>query len=323
MRFGRFEVFLYESMLDTRGPLLKELYCESHRQEPWALHGTSSPWGVFWFPGVLAIDAQERARELGWLRQQLVQAPGYALEVEQRFAAECRGLLKRLHALRAGRGDARQVFLSAGRVLSSGIFKEVLEPQALAEALEGFLPLGALRSRLPALYQPRCLPHGLKQHAMLLFAAAHLPARGRDRAAHVRRAALRSGYLSAFAMEDAALDAPRAMEAALEALKRRFGTPRRLLAQRRALFARHRARVRESEALEAELLSAAASAGPATLSSRRTLRGLLRMVAFIATSEELKHVLALRAIRGLRSEVERRGLSLETATLSKLERSPR
>ncbi|MBK7857773.1 MAG: hypothetical protein IPJ65_03930 [Archangiaceae bacterium] len=322
VRHDRFEVFIYESLLDTRCSLLKELYCESHRQEPWAVWGRQAPYGALRFPNVLYVDAAERQRLREAITGQLLEGPGYPFEVERRFRAAGRELLRGLQRLKRARGSPRQVFEAAARVLSSGVFKENLEPPQLTAFLAQLMPVAQLSPRLSQLYQPRCLPHPLKQRAQLLFAASRLQGRARPRSAQVRAAAARSGYLSDFLMEDGPLDAPEPMARELERLRDEVGgSARRLLEARRALLERHQRAVGAAQELEREVLSTAAATGASTLRTRRVVLDVLRLVAWLSTAEELKHILSLQAARALRRCVEEKGLSLEHTSLERLAKS--
>lgn len=306
VRFGRHDVYLYESMFYTRSPLLKELYCESHRFEPWAVNGDPQATGRYVFQNVLYVDAGDRARLLADVLRRLESEPSYEAQVEARFKEASRRLCR--HLVRVRRGDHRRENVAAlmdatVRVLSAGIFKEVLEPNPAMGFLAAFMPVEPIRASLLDLYQPLCLPHFLKFELKLLYFARRYREDGG--AAWVSRCIEQCAYLSKFLLEPTPLDDPRAMRAKME----EAADPDR---KRQELLQNHERVVERSLLAERDILQHLAETGTYTLRSKRVVMNCLRLIQFISTYEELKHVQAVQAARALRRVMLARRLDLDT-----------
>lgn len=293
LRWGPWDVFAYDSLLHTVSPLLRWLYAESHAWEPWAITGVEARLGEYRYANVLYVAHDEREAWLDRIFADVVDVRGWARSVELRFRAEGRRLLRALR-----HRDVETLLVAAPRVLSVGVFKEVLSDDALVVLLGQFFPAEAARPMLPLLWQPRCLPHFLKFELRSLFAAE----RG-DLQGGIRRAAHHSRFL----LEDTPFHAPEAFAAHLEALG---GRPR---ARRLKRLREHRAAIARADRAERSLLGLMEQFGRHTLEAKLRVHALLRFVRFVATAEELKHVLLVEAARVLRGELERRGLPIETS----------
>jgi hypothetical protein len=311
VRFGRHDVYLYESMFYTRSPLLKELYCESHRFEPWAVNGDPQATGRYVFQNVLYVDAGDRQRLLADVLRRLESEPSYEAQVEARFKEASRRLCR--HLVRARRGDHGRENVAAlmdatVRVLSAGIFKEVLEPNPAMAFLAAFMPVEPMRASLLDLYQPLCLPHFLKFELKLLYFTRRYREDG-DSAKWVSRCAEQCAYLSKFLLEPTPLDDPDAMRAKME---EEAADPEAIDRKRRELVQNHERVVERSLLAERDILQHLAETGTYTLRSRRVVMNCLRLIQFISTYEELKHVQAVQAARALRYVMRAHGLDLDT-----------
>jgi hypothetical protein len=299
---GEHTVFLYDSWLITRSPILKHIYCESHRYEPWAIRGDDDPVGAYPFPGVLYVDALGRRALLAEIRSGLLWSPRFFYDVERRFRHKGRELLGLAH--RARRGERSVALLealvrAAGQALSIGALKEVLEPDDVVKLLARFVPLHVARAHVLDLFQPLCMPHFVKvEHAVLCFAERY--ARSKTNAARrgiVRRAIERSAHHARFLLEPTELADRRAMRTRLASEGKNADAIR---ARRRALLRRHRRARARSLLAQHSILRAAIEVGPASLHARHTLMALIRMAQLIATWEELKHILCMIAAREIR-----------------------
>jgi hypothetical protein len=311
--FKNQSVFLYHSMLYTQSPLLKEIYCESHRYEPWAVHGDERRIGEYRFPNVLYVETALRERLLGAIPELLQERPGYAGLVMGRFRAASRALgsgLRRL-PLRRDASVARALFDVTGRVLSSGVFKEAFEPAAALRFLGDLMPVAELRGDVLALYQPLCLPHFLKLELKLLHFASRLAATGKK--VWVRRCIEQSAHLSRFLMEDTPLDEPEAMRAKLEELiEREGGRAEGVAERRRKLIRNHEDAVAASLRAERDILQRLDDFGRYTLRTKQVVMGCLTFIQFLATYEELKHIQTVQVARAFRMLMDREGLGVAT-----------
>jgi hypothetical protein len=308
-------IWPYATMLYTRSPLLHEIYCESHRLEPWAVRGEASRYGHYAFPNVLYVAAEERSALLTEIGDRLSAGPDYAFSVIDRYSASARRLLERIRAARrAARPSAAladELVEEACRVLSSGVFKEALEPTQAEALLARDLPAGAIRDRLLMLYQPLCLPHFLKFELKVL-AFAERWCLSQDRRA-IAGAIAHAAHLSRFFLEDAPLADPEAMRAELErAIERCGGDPEALRSERRRRLDEHQRAVRDSLAAERDILARMDKVGRYSLATKSTVAALLRFIQFIATLEELKHILTVEAAKALRGVLDRAGLAIES-----------
>jgi hypothetical protein len=310
---GNHVVYLYETMLYSESPLLKEIYCESHRWEPWAVRGRERRYGTYAFRNVLYVDRDDREALLGEIATALLHDPSYADSVRGRFDEASRALLRSLRCVRQGahdRASVEELLTLTGRVLSSGVFKEVLEPDQALELLAGLMPVASIRTPLFALYQPSCLPHFLKFELKLLYFAARYAANGD--AFWVRACIDQAAHLSKFQLEPTALHEPQAMRQKLREVWEANGASAKSLAAARAnMLVRHREAVLAADRAEAEIIASLTSAGRYQLRTISAVRGLLAFIRFIGTFEELKHILTVDAAKTLARVMRKKRLALE------------
>ena len=312
-RHGNHQVYLYQTMLHTRSPMLKEIYCESHRYEPWAVEGVRERYGRYLFPNVLYIESERREALLARIPELLADRPEYADSVERRLRGCALALERTLACARRGlpaAADLTELLAGTARMLSFGILKEAFEPEQAMAFLGSYLPVEPLRPRVLALYQPQCLPHFLKYELKLLFFAAHYALR-RDEA-WVTRCIAQAAWLSRFLVEDTPFDDPAAMRAELErVVADHGGEPLRIVARRQALLENHRRARREALLAERDILEARARFARCTARTAMVVKGSLKLIQLIATCEELKHIYAVRTGRRLNGWLK--GLGLEVA----------
>lgn len=316
-------VYLYSTWLYSDAPILHGLYAQSHCWEPFAVAGEESRYGRWPFPGALYIPRRERNALLGSIGPSLLAGPGYGAAVRARVEGEARRLLRLLRRMRASRAGAVEVeaaLRGAARVLSVGAIKEVLEPEQARALLGHFVPDTVAREQVLFLYQPLCLPHYTKVEAAVLWHASRYVAARSPRLAQkeVRACVDRVAHHARFLLEPTHLAARGAMRALLEERAGGHGrSPQRLLAARRQVL-RHNARAREASVRAAQtLLRAHVALGPATLEGRRTFMELVRFIQWMATWEELKHILVMDAVREVRRVMDRHQVP-HTATLETL-----
>jgi hypothetical protein len=314
LRFRDDDVFLYRSWLFSESPILHDIYCESHRFEPWAVDGSPLRAGRYTSPGVLAVAHAERAELLARIPERLIESARTVDEWEARFRHAVRALMVRRRALRdqpLDVGALDRVLESAARVLSVGVLKEKLEPEDARALLVRFVPDRVLRAHLLELYQPLCLPHFVKLEAALLFVAARF-ARARTpakRRAVVRAAIERHAHHARFLLEETELAAASAMRDHIEGAMNEHGASARALRDARARVLAANA-ARRADALRAAraIKRALVDAGEPTARARATLAGIVRAIQFVATWEELKHILVMDAARDVRRVLDRVGL---------------
>lgn len=308
LRSGDFDVFAYESMLHTRAPLLRWLYCESHAYEPFAVHGLEARQGEYRFRNVLWVPHAQREALLDDVFDHALD-PAWTRQVERRFDAEGRRLVRALVRTRrdATRDTVTDLLQSAARFLSVGVFKEALSDEGLALLLGQFLPDGRVRPFIPALWQPRCQPHFLTFELRALFALERLQ---RGEADALRSGIARAAHHARFLVEDTPFHEPAAFQRHLEELERAHPreSPRRLRLERRA---EHFAARQRADEAEAAVVASLDDFGRHTLGTKLKVHGLLRFVRFLATTEELKHVLLVETARRCRLLMDERGLDLE------------
>ncbi|MBN2358306.1 MAG: hypothetical protein JXR83_02575 [Deltaproteobacteria bacterium] len=316
-------VFLYGARLYSESPVLHEIYAESHRWEPWCLVGQEQRYGSYRLPGALYIPWQQRAELLARLKPLLLSGPGPGAAIRGRIEAEARQLLRLVRELRrrpARREEVERLLHLASRVLSVGVVKEALEPEEARALLTHFVPDRVAAGQVLALYQPLCLPHYTKLEARILWHAARCAAARdpRRRSAEVRACIARAAHHARFLLEPSELSTPAAMRGAFaERMASHGSTRRKLLAARRDVLQQN-ARARLASHLAAqELLRAAVGLGPATLLARRTFMELVRLIQWVATWEELKHILVMEAAAEVRRILQRHGLPF-TATREEL-----
>ncbi len=307
LRSGDFDVFAYESLLHTRSPLLRWIYCESHALEPFAAFGASARQGEYRFQNVLWVEHGRREALLDRVFDELVHTPGWARDVERRFADEGRTLLRALGRARRRptRATVDALLRATTRSLSVGVFKEALSDEGLEVFFGQFLPVSRIRPVLPRLWQPRCLPHFLKFELRSLYAAERLQA---QRAGALQTGIERAAHHSRFLVEDTPFHEPATFLAHLGQLTA-TGSPRAARLQRLAEHRRARSRASDAEAAVWRELE---RFGRHTLDVKLRVHAVLRFVRFVATAEELKHVLTVEAARVCRRVMDALGLPVET-----------
>jgi hypothetical protein len=314
--FKGHRVWPYASMLYSRSPLLQEIYCESHRLEPWSVYGHQTRYGHYPYPRVLYVPEAERAALLAAIPERLLDGPDYAAEVIARHQAAAKRLLGLLGRARRGVVDrwlADELIEETCRVLAAGVFKEALEPAALGALLAEIMPVQALGARLLALYQPLGLPHFIQFELRMLFYARRHAEDPDPR--WIDRAIERCAHLSRFLLEEPPLAQRDRMAAELE---QRGREPQALAAERRQRLEGHRSAVASSLEAERDLLAELDRAGRYTLHTKMTVAALVEFVQFVATFEELKHVLAVEAAKVLRRTIAAAGLPLESVDRERL-----
>lgn len=312
--FREHHVYFYHSMLYTRSPLLKEIYCESHRFEPWAVRGDARRMGYYRFPNVLYVERDVRDRLLSEIGPRVMDDPGYPLAVQARFTAASKELARAIRHTRLGRtgpADLDRLIGLAARVLSSGVFKEVLEPAHVAGLLSDFIPPETVREALFRLYQPLCLPHFLKLELKLLHFAHRYEESGRDED-WVQRAIAQCAHLSKFLLEETELHRPDAMRQKLLETVETWGGAEGVRRRRLALLDRHRAAVDAAHTADEEILGCLDRFGRYSLRAKLVVMGLLRFIQFVSTAEEIKHIQVVQAARALYLVMAERGLKVET-----------
>lgn len=323
LRFRDDDVFLYRSWLYSESPILHEIYCESHRFEPWAVDGSLLRVGRYTSPGVLAVSHVERAELLARIPERLMDSPRTVDEWQARFRGAARALIVRRRALRRAARDVAaldRVLESAARVLSVGVLKEKLEPEDARGLLQKFVPDAVLRVHLLELYQPLCLPHFVKLEAALLDAAARY-ARARtpaQRKRAVRTAIERHAHHARFVLEETELAAPRAMREQLERLVAAHRTVRALRLERARVLGANARRREDAMRAARAIKRALADDLEATPRARATLSGIVRAIQLVATWEELKHILVMDAARDIRRVLERVRLPAAGTTVDEL-----
>jgi len=312
MRSGDFDVFAYESILHTRSPLLRWIYCESHALEPFAAFGSSARQGEYRFPNVLWVEHRRREALLDRIFGELTSTPGWALDVERRFEGQLWALLRSLgRARRRPTASTIDVLLrDTTRYLSVGVFKEALSDEGLEVFFGQFVPASRIRPLLAPLWQPRCVPHFLKFELRALFAAERLQ-HGRPRALEL--GIERTAHHSRFLVEDTPFHSPSTFLRHLEELGATAGRRGVRALRLRRLAEHHRARARASRA-EAAILDEVERFGRHTLEVKLRLHAMLRFVRFVATAEELKHVLTVEAARICRKVMDSKSLEIESTS---------
>jgi hypothetical protein len=318
VEFREHIVFLYDSWLITTSPILKLIYCESHRYEPWAIRGDERRIGDYPFPNVLYVDKADRAALLDEIHARLLESPTCARDIDARFRSKGEELLRVARRVRRGERsrDALDALVrTSAQVLSIGALKEMLEPDDVVKLLARFVPLRIARANVLDLFQPLCMPHFVKvEHALLFFAERF----ARTRSARViKRAIDKCAHHSRFLLEPTELADARAMRARLVAEGTNAPAIR---ARRRALLRRHRHACDRSRLAQQAILRSLLDIGPTTLHMKQTLMGIIRTVQLVATWEELKHILAMTAAREIRRMLDDAGLA-HTSTLAELERA--
>ena len=314
-------------MMHTRSPLLRRIYADSHRHEPWAVMGLDEPLGTYRFDNVLAVARTEREQLLDRIFDDTLNQAGFTRAVELRFSSEVKRQLslrrsvsqatRQSRQLKKSRDPVLQLINSTSKVLSVGVFKEALTDDAIKLLLGQFTATRALTPLLPRLWQPECLPHFLLFELRSLFAAERMLQVGTRRS--LRPGIHRAAHHSRFLIEDTPFHEPTAFQAHLETLvSQNGGTAASLRAARLQRLAEHRESLARAKGAEQEIIEIVNQFGRLTLTSAVRLRQLIRFIRFLATAEELKHVLAVEAAKTLRMTLDQLKLPIETTGVDEL-----
>ena len=318
------QVFIYRTMLFSASPLLQEIYVDSHRFEPWSVLGIPERTGRIPFSRTLYVDDAERRRLLERIPAMLLEDPTVADALLKRVRSDVVKLVSARRAIRTALRTSSfpsnlsditdTVIDGAARILSSGIWKEALAPDAVEALIGMFTPLAPLRPHLLSLYQPLCMPHFLLFESRLLQGAKAYGDSSTQAARNLVIAATsdRAAHLARFQLERHALHAPEAMRARLLALLEHHGGTDGVTLAAGEVLSRHKRAVDDARASGDAVCRVARRYGPSTLRSRRLLAGIVRLVQVVASLEEFKHVLALEAVSTLRTLIERLNLDAET-----------
>lgn len=306
-------IFLYATMLHTKAPLLKEIYCESHRYEPWAVCGSERRIGRYVFPNVLYIERSLRDKLLGYIPRQLMEKPDYFDTMERRFRKSVTRFER--HLCRAMKEDYSRENLAGlieetAKILSSGIFKEVFEYQDAMNFLSAFMPVGSLKEKILALYQPLCIPHFLKFELKMHFFAEQYASDHDEKWVH--RCIDKCAHLSCFLIEDSSHDDPGFMKKELEKIiDNNDDDPQQIRELRISLARRHEDAIIDAIQAESDILQFMDEYGGYTLNSKIIVKNCIKFIQLIATLEELKHIFSVQTAWVMRRVFKKFGMDLE------------
>jgi hypothetical protein len=312
-------VFLYSTMLHTASPLLKEIYCESHRLEPWAVRGSERRMGRYAFPNVLYVEARERDALLETIPRALAEEPDWVPALMQRFKAASRIHQRCLAGAR--RGDWRRATIESlidatCKVLSCGIFKEVFEYGNALDFLGRFMPTTRLRDRVLALYQPLCIPHFLKFELKLAYFSALYA--GERSELRVAQCIAQCAHHSRFFIEDTPFDDPAVMRKEMDGVIAVHGGADSIFAHRKSMLRRHRDAIREALLAERDILQILNEQGRYTLGTKLIVKNCIRFVQLIATYEEIKHIFTVQTAKVIGTILKARDLACEDTDITAL-----
>ncbi len=306
-------VYLYATMLHTRAPLLKEIYCESHRYEPWAVYGSEKRYGRYVFPNVLYIERSLRDKLLRDIHIQLREKPDYFDEMECRYRDSVIKFEK--HLFRAVKEDYSRENLSGlieetAKILSSGIYKEVFEYQDAMNFLSYFMPVGNLKEKILALYQPLCIPHFLKFELKMHFFAEQFACDHDEKWVH--RCIEKCAHLSSFLIEDSNYNDPDYMRNELEKIiENNDCDPEQIRNLRLSITERHEDAIIDAIQAESDILQFMDEYGGYTLNSKIIVKNCIKFIQLIATLEELKHIFSVQTAWVIRKVFKKLGMDLE------------
>ncbi len=311
-------VFLYETTLVTKSPILKTIYCEGHRLEPWAIKGGSYRYGYYPFPNVLYIDHKQRQQLLDELRTNLNSSPNFYYELYQRFYKAGSSLIRLLNqTITPNARQVAELCHLCSKLLSAGIFKEILEHDGSLSLLGNFIPVKQIKPFLADLYQPHCLPHYLNYKYKLYYWAERYCANPTP--STVQKCCDQCAHLSAFLLEDSPLHDPQTMLKELIAiLNEHDNDPSKLKEARQMILKTHRQAVKRSHQAAAMLLDTMNKTGSYQLHSHLVVTSCVHFIQFTATMEELKHTLVMKACRRLNLLMKSLKLPPETCDLRTL-----
>ncbi|MBI2265938.1 MAG: hypothetical protein HYU64_12315 [Armatimonadetes bacterium] len=319
VRFGNYDVFLYATMLHTTSPLLKEIYCESHRYEPWALYGSPRRVGRYRFPNVLYVEANIREGMLADVWGQLFGKADFTDSLARRYEKSSLNHQRALVAAMRGdwtRKNIADLIAETCRILSCGIFKERFEYTEALGFLALFMPVRNLRDRVLALYQPLCIPHFLKFELKLLYFCERY-AEKRD-PSWITRCIAQCAYLSRFLIEETPYDDPSVMKREMEKVMDQWGSSPQIRDRRLWLLRHHRDAVREALLAERDILQHVDEFGSYSMRSKITVKNCLKFIQFIATFEELKHIYAVQTARVLNQIMKNKNLEVSETRIQDL-----
>ena len=317
---GNHYVFLYSTMLHTRASLLKEIYCESHRFEPWAVYGSERRIGRYVFPNVLYIEKNRRKKILNDISTQLLEKPEFYDKLYHRFYKSVIrfewylfGALRGNHSSNVIRG----LICETCKILSSGIFKEVFEYNDALNFLSHFIPVENLQNKVLALYQPQCIPHFLKFDLKMHFFAEKLAKEENEK--WIYRCIDQCAHLSRFLIEDTPYHDPGYMKDELEKIiAANDGNPAKIKQQRLNIMQKHGEALQDGIAAEKYILQSMDQFAVYSLRSKIIVTNCIKFIRFIATLEELKHIFSVQTAWALREIYSNFNLDLEETYIQDL-----
>ena len=313
-------VFLYVTMLHTKAPLLKEIYCESHRYEPWAVYGSERRIGHYVFPNALYIERNLREKLLRDIHLHLREKQDYFDEMYRRFRESV--IKFERHLFRAVREDYSRENLSGlleetAKILSSGIFKEVFEYKDAMNFLSAFMPVHKLQDRILALYQPLCIPHFLKFELKMHFFAEQFAQDYNEK--WINRCIDQCAHLSCFLIEDSNYDDPDFMRGELEKIiANNENDPQQIRELRLSILRRHEDAVIDTIQAESDILQYMDEYGGYTLNSKIIVKNCIKFIQMIATLEELKHIFSVQTAWVIKKVFKKLGMDLEKTDIRSL-----
>ena len=315
-----YQVFLYESMFHTRSPLLKEIYCESHRYEPWAVHGKNQKCGRYLFRNILYIENDVRNSLLNDIHKELHENSEYVEKLLKRFKKSSKNLQKHLFYAKKGdysRKNIKAMIEETAKMLSSGIFKEIFEYREAMNFLSNYMPADSLRNSLLLLYQPLCIPHYLKYELKLLFFTEKYAEDRNEK--WILRCISQCAYLTRFLIEDTPFDNPSSMKKEMEKIIKNCGNDINAIKEKRDnLRENHMRAIKDALKAEHDILEAMNNYGSYSLRTKIIVKNCIKFIQFIATLEELKHIFAVQTAKALKDVLKKYRLRIEKADIKDL-----
>jgi hypothetical protein len=313
-------VYAYASALHTISPLLKEIYCDSHRREPWAIYGSEKKYGHYIFQNVLYIPVHERQKLLDDIQQLIKTRLDFVEDIIHRYTDCGQKLMRGIVRVKSGdhsRKSVKRLIDGTSRFLSCGVFKEVFEYKDALKCLEHFMPVETLFDQVLALYQPLCFPHYLKYEVHLLY-FSYLYALDKNDC-WIHRCIDRSAYLTRFFVEDTPYDNPENMYRGIKkVIEKHDNSPENIINRRKLLLNSHQEAVKQTYKAERDILQLMDEFGNYSLRSKLTVKNILRFIQFIATTEELKHIFTVKTAKIIKPILLKRNLDIGTTTIADL-----
>lgn len=307
-------------MLFTVSPILKEIYCESHRYEPWAVCGNEEKYGEYKFENSLYIKSSLRDELLSHITKELQNSPEYLWKLINRYKLSSIRLKK--YQFLASKGDysydnIRKLIDETCRVLSCGIFKEVFEPEQAMSVLAAYIPVKDNRDKILSLYQPLCIPHFLKYELKLLYFSEKYAEKKDEK--WIFSSIERNAHFSRFLIEDTPYDNSELMKEQMEnVIARCGGNPLSVKKERLRLLKHHRETVKNSILAGRDILQAMDDFATYQLRSKIIVNNIIRFIQFIATFEELKHIFTVQTGKIIKDILKKKRMDIEKADIKKL-----